>query len=156
MARTARDVMTEEVITVTPSTLLSEFARICAEDRVSGCPVVTIDGRLVGVVSRTDLVERLLEGRLDRNADSDLRRMLRLAEGEGYASAQTLAHDEEESIGEVDAIMSTDIVTVEPATPIAEVARQMAGHRIHRVLVLEGTDLVGIVTSLDLLAHFPD
>jgi CBS domain-containing protein len=155
MALTARDVMTREVISVTPSTLLSELARICAEDRISGCPVVTLDGRLVGIVSRTDLVERLLDGRLDRTGDDALRRMLQLEAGEGYETSRSIGEHEEEAIGEVDDIMSTEVVTVAPDAPLAVVARRMADERIHRVLVMEGDSIAGIVTSLDLLAHFP-
>lgn len=131
MALTARDIMTTEVITVTPSTPLKEFARICAEDKISGAPVVTVDGRLAGIVSRTDLLERLAEIRdLDPQAG-------------------------EEMPGEVQDIMQERIISVPPATTLDRVAKRMAEERIHRVLVTEKGKLVGIITSLDLLGRFP-
>jgi CBS domain-containing protein len=52
-------------------------------------------------------------------------------------------------------IMTEDVLTVVPDTPIAEIAERMARDRIHRVVVLDGDKLVGIVTSIDLLSHFP-
>ena len=71
----ARDVMTKELITVTPATPLSEFARICTEDGISGCPVTRADGALCGIVSKTDLLNRLLEEHPDATRE-DIRRYL--------------------------------------------------------------------------------
>lgn len=114
---TAQDVMTADPLAVAPSTPLARFARICAEEQISGCPVLGPDGRLVGIVSRTDL--------------------LRLARLEGR----------------VEQVMERRPVTVAPSTPLLEVARLLAEHRIHRVLVEEGGRILGIVTSLDVIAH---
>ncbi len=52
--------MTAQVITVTPATTLAEFARICTEDDISGAPVMQIGGDVVGMVTKTDLIERLI------------------------------------------------------------------------------------------------
>ncbi len=155
MALTAADIMTREVIAVTPATPVAEFARLCAEDRISGAPVVTVDGRLVGVVSRTDLLPALLEsgagspgeggGAEGFGGDDDDFDGLPDPEGESVA----------ERMGTVDEIMQTDPVTVPPAMPVADVARRMAKERIHRVLVTEKGRILGIITSLDLLGHFP-
>jgi CBS domain-containing protein len=151
----AKDVMTREVVTVTPATTLTHFARICAEDEISGCPVVTVDGRLVGIASKTDLLERLLEGRHDYSANRDFRGLLGLGE-EGLSGMGGAAHDSEEEVfGTVDDIMETEIVTATPDEPIAAVAKRMSQDRVHRVLVVEKGKLRGIITSLDLLAHFP-
>ena len=48
-------------------------------------------------------------------------------------------------------IMTTDVVTVGPKEPVQEVARRMIDGRIHRVLVMDRGELLGIVTSFDLL-----
>lgn len=155
MPKTAKEIMTTNLVTVTPSTPLREFARICAEDNVSGCPVVTVDGRLVGIVSKTDLLGRLLEGEHNYAANPDFRRMLGLGEEGVYEFGGSASESEGEVLGEVDDIMETDMITVPPDAPLPGVARMMAEDRIHRVLVTEKEKLVGIITSLDLLAHFP-
>ncbi len=149
MERTARDVMTTEVITVTPATHLSEFARICAEDGISGAPVVTVDGRLVGVVSRTDLLAHLMDSGHGAAALGEL--------GEaGLGTMPGMASEaEEEVLGSVDDIMQPEVVSVDPSTPISAVARRMFDERIHRVVVVEGRRILGIITSLDLLGQFP-
>lgn len=52
-------------------------------------------------------------------------------------------------------IMQEIVTTVAPTASLPEVAEHMARDRIHRVLVTDGPKLLGIVTSIDLLAHFP-
>lgn len=132
----ARDVMTTELITVTPGTALSEFARICAEDNISGCPVMRADGALCGIVSKTDLLKRLLD---------DHPRLGTTREFPVW----------DEDVRQVGDIMTENVLTVGPLTPLAEIAERMALDRIHRVVVMEGDKLLGLVTSIDLLAHFP-
>jgi len=136
MALTARDIMTTEVLTVTPSTSLADFARICAEDGISGAPVVHVDGTLVGIVSKTDLITRMLE------------------DDPKYGTSEE-SPPWTDAARQVDDIMQTDVLTVEPDTPIHEIALGMAERRIHRVVVMEHDDVVGLVTSLDLLLHWP-
>ncbi len=56
MAKTVAQVMTQDPITVTPQTPLSEAIKIIAEKRISGLPVVDEKGKLLGVISETDLM----------------------------------------------------------------------------------------------------
>ena len=128
--------MTSQVITVTPATTLAEFARICTEDNISGAPVMQIGGSVIGMVTKTDLIERLIEDHPTY--------------GGGESATQAFVHDHRE----VDEIMNDVVHSVAPDAPLAEIASMMAEHKIHRVLVMEEEKLVGIVTSLDVLQHF--
>ncbi len=136
MALTAGDVMTTELITVTPSTTLTEFARLCAEDNISGAPVTRLDGTLMGIVSKTDLVQRVMD----------------MHPAHGTVDEPSFWDQDALQVGD---IMSEVVATVPPATTLPEIAERMARDRIHRVLVTDGGKLLGIVTSIDLLAHFP-
>jgi CBS domain-containing protein len=148
----AKDIMTAELLTVTPATTLTQFARILTEDEISGCPVVSVDGRLVGIASKTDLLARLLEGRHDFSSSPDFRGLLGLGE-EGLVAGGAAEQSEGEVFGTVEDIMQTDPVTVLPDASVLDVARSLAEHRIHRVLVQEMGKLKGIITSLDVIAH---
>lgn len=53
----AEDIMTKPVVTISPETEVSEAARIFSEDRINPLPVVDTDGKLVGIVSRADIVK---------------------------------------------------------------------------------------------------
>lgn len=154
MKATAKDIMTADLLTVTPATTLTQFARILTEDEISGCPVVTVDGRLVGIASKTDLLSRLLEGRHDFSASPDFRGLLGLGE-EGLVAGRGAAEESEEEVfGTVEDIMQSDPVTVLPDASVLDIARVLAENRIHRVLVQEKGKLKGIITSLDVIAHF--
>ncbi|WP_165585642.1 CBS domain-containing protein [Roseococcus sp. SYP-B2431] len=54
--RTARDIMTTELVTATPEATTAHCARLMEERRIKRLPIVTADGRLVGMVSRADLL----------------------------------------------------------------------------------------------------
>src|SRR5688572_13629723 len=83
MATTARNVMTRDVITVSPSTPLVDVARMFSEDKISGAPVVDDTDRLVGILSRTDVITGLLESRSDGATNlPEMRSLLGIAEAE--------------------------------------------------------------------------
>ncbi len=54
----ARDIMTKEVITVSPEMPVLDLARLLAEKKDHGVPVVDDDGQLVGMVTQSDLIDR--------------------------------------------------------------------------------------------------
>ena len=137
MSKTAREIMTTGLITVTPSTPIREFARLCAEDKISGAPVLNVDGTLAGLVSKTDLLTHLME--TDPGHEGEAESLLDVWLGEDQSVAE---------------IMVEDVVSVLPDAPISELAALMAENRIHRVLVIENNTCIGLVTSLDLLQHF--
>ncbi|MEW6741382.1 MAG: CBS domain-containing protein [Planctomycetota bacterium] len=149
MAR-CRDIMSSPVTTVSPSMTLSEVSRIFAEEGISGAPVVDHRGKLIGVVSQTDIVRRCMEAA--DTTDPPSLALRRLGVPKDHLSNDE--DSEEEVFGPVEEFMSSDPFVVGPDTPVEEVAREMALRRIHRVIVVEGERIVGIVTSLDLLASF--
>jgi acetoin utilization protein AcuB len=55
-----KDVMTKDVITVTEDTPLEEAARVMADNKIGGVPVMR-DGKLVGMITETDLFKTFLE-----------------------------------------------------------------------------------------------
>src|SRR5262245_58382483 len=54
----ASDVMVKDVITVTESMPLKDVARMFVEKKITGAPVVNIEGELVGVISETDIIRK--------------------------------------------------------------------------------------------------
>lgn len=134
---TAGDVMQKKVVTVRPNMLVRELARILDEKRISGAPVVDRDGRLIGVVSKSDLVHHELD-------DVDVHEAEDTHLPKGF-------HIESPDRTRVCDIMTPAVVEVKKEAPVPDLARMMRRRRIHRVFVTQGRKLQGIVTTLDLL-----
>ena len=139
----ARHIMTSKVITVTSGTLVSEIARLLFERRISALPVV--DGeRLVGIVSEADLLHRYEIGTdCALGADPWWMRLFSAdrSPAEYVKSHARYARD----------IMTRDVATVAPDTPLAAIATLLERQRIKRVPVLDDGHLVGIVSRSDLV-----
>jgi len=138
----ARDVMTKQVISVTPDREVGEIARLMLENRISAVPVVDAQGALVGVVSEGDLIRRLEdEGGAAKSWWLGL-----LASPEERAGAYVKAHGRLAR-----EVMTPDPITVGPETSLAGAARLLEERHIKRVPVVENGRLVGILSRADLL-----
>jgi CBS domain-containing protein len=139
----AKDIMTSPVITVAPHTLVTELAALLCERRISAVPVMDAE-RLAGIVSEADLLHRYELG-----TDCALC-------GEPWwlevFSADRSSDDYVKSHARyVRDIMTRDVATVSPATPLAEIATLLERRRIKRVPVVDQGRLAGIVSRSDLV-----
>lgn len=140
-------VMTSEVVSAGYGTPFKEVARLLAQHRVSGLPVIDADDKVVGVISETDLLVR------EAAAPDPYRppRRLRMPRM-GGAARKERTKAAARTAGQ---LMSTPPVCVHAANTIAEGARCMARHKVERLPVIDVEDrLVGIVTRRDLLQVF--
>ena len=142
----ARDLMTTEPVCVSPSTRIRELARMFEEHEISGVPVVDQEGRVIGIVSKTDLIRRCAEG-TDELPPAYLFEVL--SEQEDDDTSEVIP----EPLVCVEDFMTEDPVMVGPDHSAASIARLMAEKRIHRVIVVDEDRFpVGIITSMDMLA----
>jgi len=147
---TARDVMNPIVLSVREDKTVQELATFLTENEISGAPVVDPRGKLVGVVSLRDIVERAAE-----TPGIVPERPQRGFHGPGWEEKLTRnelsqMHIENEGLL-VREIMTPTVYTVKEDTPVSEIARTMISGHIHRLLVTRAGQAVGIVTTLDLL-----
>jgi CBS domain-containing protein len=155
MTLCARDLMEADVISVSPETPLVDVHRLFLEEEIHGAPVVNEDGTVVGVISSTDLL-RAVHDEYDTGAGGTTSSYFRgdlPYSGPDWISAPLDFQDRLATLTAADA-MVTELVSVPADAPLAEVAQVMRRQRIHRVLVLEGGQLCGVVTPFDLLAVF--
>ncbi len=139
------DVMTRTVVAVRPETPLKEVASLMVERGISGVPVVSADGVVVGVVSEADFVIK------ERGAEGGRPRLLARVFGESRQTKRELAKIEATTAGEA---MTSPAVTVEAADTLKSAAEIMAGRKINRLPVVEGGTLVGIITRADVVRAF--
>ena len=139
---TAADVMTNDVISVSPDTPVRDIAELLYTRRISAVPVLDADGRLLGIVSEGDLIRHAaIVGERRRSW------WLGLFADEGV-SARDYVKTHGRTARE---IMTTDVVTVRETATLVEIAELLDRHRIKRVPVIRGDRVVGIVTRGDLL-----
>lgn len=160
---TVRDLMTDDLVTVTPSYSLREAAEAMAEEHVSGLPVVD-DGMAVGVISATDLLGFAAEASGERAESGGGRRGgAEIPSGyytddpaEGAYQAQELLETdrpewnalEEHRVSEY---MTRALITLAPDSSVQEAAASMLGAGVRRLLVVDVDRLVGLVSSTDVL-----
>lgn len=140
MHHTVAAVMSTPVVTVTPETSFKECVRVLRRKRVSGLPVVDKAGRLVGIISEGDLLNKVEK----RDADSYVLESRRHRLDRARAAAL-----------DVRSAMSTEVVSIPPDFPIALAAREMHTRGFKRLPVVDSKGrLVGIVSRGDLLTVF--
>jgi acetoin utilization protein AcuB len=123
-----RDSMVRDVVTVSPGTTAAEALRLCREKGIRHLPVME-GGRLAGIISDRDL-------RLATPALGDPNRAAAL---------------EKIRVGDE---MSREVTTADPEDPIEQAAMTMHEKKIGGLPVVEGDELVGILTSSDVMAAF--
>ncbi len=148
MLACVKDIMTHDPVSVTPDVTARELARVLESNAISGVPVVDAADRVIGVVSKTDLLHRCLEGPLGSRPGTFFQVL-----AEGMEAGTDL---DPEELGMVEEFMTPEPVTASPDEPVGAVARRMADNDVHRVIVVDKQQhMLGIVTSLDLLKVFP-
>ena len=137
----ARDVMTENVVSVPPDASVESIARLLLEGRISAVPVIDA-GRLVGIVSEGDLMRRA-ETSTERRTSWWLEILDgRQGSAERYLKSHGLVARD---------VMTPKPVTVTESTPLERIATLLERNRIKRVPVVRGAKVVGIVSRANLL-----
>jgi len=137
-----KDFMTRQVVTVTPETSILGAARLMLDHKISGLPVVTDDGRVVGIISEHDL---LRGGTGDVNTERShwLRLMI-----EQVNLADETARLQKRKVREA---MTPDPVTITETAPLEEAGRLIAENDVKRLPVVRDNRLVGIIARTDIV-----
>lgn len=172
---TLRDIMTTEVLSLSPDATLREAAELLDAQHIGGVPVLA-GGRVVGVVSVSDIIAHEADDPDAFDGGDAERRPVGLEELEeemasgpdsvtdyfaelwqdgvrpdGWRTTLLAIHDEELRGTRVAEIMSRDVIALGPDATVEEAARLMLERDIHRVVVLEDGELAGLVTTTDLV-----
>jgi CBS domain-containing protein len=147
---TARDIMTSAVVSVSVDTSLKDLAKKFIETRYSNMPVLDDKGKLVGVISETDLVE--------------YQRPLHIPTVMTLFDGVFALGSEKKFKEEVDRVTATKVgdlykknpITCAPDTPVNELAGLMSKHKVHLLPVMDGEQMIGVVARLDLIRVMED
>jgi len=136
-----RDVMTTDPVTVTPATPVKDLADILVRQRVGALPVLTPQGRVVGIVTEGELLRK---EELQRDPEGPHSMHLTYRARRAIATAENARE-----------IMNTSPVTVRADATVPEAARVMDRQQVNCLLVTdEHGKLLGLVRPRDLLRVF--
>jgi len=141
----AKDIMTTEVITVTPETEIAQATRLLLENRINGAPVVDAAGKLVGILCQSDLIAQqksipipslftILDGYIPLTPSKRLDKEVAKIAATKVAEA-----------------MTSNPTTVDPETDIDKIAALMVEKNFHTLPVVEAGKVVGILGKEDVL-----
>ncbi|MGF6973647.1 CBS domain-containing protein [Paraburkholderia sp. JPY465] len=139
----ASDIMTTQVVSIASDSSVYDAAKLLADNRISGLPVVDDAGSVIGIVSEGDLLRRVETG-------TETPRRSWLAEFLAPTRQLAVEYLKERSI-QVSDVMSAPAVTVEESAPLTEVAALLGRKHIKRLPVLRKGKLVGIVSRASLV-----
>ncbi len=170
-----RDIMSPDVVTLSPDMSLREAIEVLADRQISGAPVVA-GGAVVGVVSASDVLAfetdmpTVPTAHAEEPEQDELETSEDWQEGADTPSAyftelwDDAGADVVERIREakgsewdvlaehtVDEAMTLGVRCVQAGASLGDAAAYMLDQKIHRALVLDGADFVGIVTALDFM-----
>ena len=148
---TVSSIMQRDVLSAEDSWPLHRLARFLTDNQISGAPVTSEDGELIGVVSLTDIVryDSMPESRAEVHDTHEY--YLHTLEMQVTQEEATGFHAEQESSATVRDLMTPMIFEVDENASIEEVADTMVKGHIHRLFVTHNKKISGVVTALDMV-----
>ena len=142
---TAKEIMTEEVITVTRDTSIKTLSDLFIKHKVNGFPVLDQEGQLIGIVTEKNLIEQ--------NKNLHIPTVIALFDAVIYLESGKKFEEEVKRYNAtlVKDIYTSNVVTVSPDTGINEIASLMAEKSVHSIPVVDGKNTVGIIGKLDII-----
>jgi CBS domain-containing protein len=137
-----KDIMTRNVISVEANEPVLKAARLMLQNRISGLPVIDATGKLVGIVTEGDFLRRSEIG-----TERHRPKWLEFLVGPGRMAAEYVRA----SGRKVDEIMTPDPLSITEDDSLEMVVDLMERHRVKRLPVLRGGQMVGIVSRANLM-----
>lgn len=141
-----QEIMESDVITLRSDMLLSEARDVLIKSKITGAPVTTEGGDIEGVLSLTDLMKVTKDefgwSAIETGYYRLVPEMSVILEGNDSDVFNTITVSE---------VMTDHLYTIESKHSVASAAALMRQHNIHRLIVVDGGALTGIVTAMDVL-----
>lgn len=143
--KNASDIMTREVITVSLETTVQQLAQLLSAHGISGAPVVAPDGKVLGIVTESDLI--------DQNKKVHIPTVVTILDSFFFLeNPDKMEHEMRKIAGATVAdIYSSPAVTVTTQTPVDEIATIMSEKNVHTLPVVDDGQLKGIIGKKDII-----
>jgi CBS domain-containing protein len=143
--------MTDSVVSVSPEASLLDTLRLFVEEGIHGAPVVSEEGHLEGVITTMDLMRAQEDEHGTALAGNDYFRELLEFSAPDWPG-DLVDFQDRLSQRTVSEVMTKQVLTVPRDASVAEIARCLREHKVHRVWVEDGGRLCGVISALDMMA----
>ncbi|NTW60339.1 MAG: CBS domain-containing protein [Nitrospirae bacterium] len=142
---TAKDIMTKDVVAVTPNTSIEELSSLLVSNQISGAPVVNAAGAIVGIVTENDLISQ--------NKRLHIPTVVSFLDAAIYLESSKKFADEVRRVTatKVGDICSKKVITISEDTTLTDIATIMAEKKVHILPVVKAGKVVGIVGKRDVV-----
>ena len=142
---TAKEIMTRDVVTVTPDTSIEKLAALLVSNQISGVPVVDAGGALIGVVTENDLISQ--------NKRLHIPTVVSFLDAAIYLESSKKFAEEVKRVTatKVADICSKKVVSVDEETTLTDIATIMSEKKVHVLPVVKAGKVVGIVGKRDVV-----
>jgi predicted transcriptional regulator len=145
---TAKDIMTREVLSARETWSVDRLAEFLIEHSISGAPVAAEDGKLIGVVSMTDIVRNRSVPVMEVTGPHEYYQALDRRFAREEISSLRFGSEDRTTVRD---IMTPVVFEVGEDAAVRDVADAMIRGRIHRVFVTRERKPLGIISALDVL-----
>lgn len=151
-ATTVEEVMTDSPLSIHESSSAQEAIKLFSEHKFSAAPVINEVGHPVGVISKSDLLFRLLSPRPQQSLDEDWFECGNILTSEPEMDVVIHSHQlERTTIGD---LMTPMVVSVSPDDAVEHAIGVLTTRNIHRLFVVDRDNvLVGVLSATDVLKH---
>jgi CBS domain-containing protein len=142
---TAKDIMTREIVSVTADLPVEKLATLLLEKKISGAPVVDDEGRLIGVVTESDLI--------DQTKNIHIPTAVAILDSFLFLENPNKMDEEIKKMAgrKVWDICAKKPTVVQEDTPLSDVATIMAEKKLHTLPVMAEKRLVGVIGKTDII-----
>lgn len=142
---TAKDIMTRDVVTVTPGTSLQELASLLVKNQISGVPVVDENDALYGIVTENDLISQ--------NKRLHIPTVVSFLDAAIYLESSKKFAEEVKRVTATTAgdICARKVITIAEDTPLTDIATIMSEKKVHILPVVKAGRIVGIIGKRDVV-----
>jgi len=146
-----RELMSKDVVSLSPEDTVVSAVESFTKHRVSGCPVIDANGKLVGILSETDILKALIMTSKTLRLIYPSLSMVSVAFVEDEQRKEILKAFKDISASKVQKVMKTEVVTIDAESPVEDAIVKMKAMDINRIPVISKGKVVGIITRHDII-----
>lgn len=142
---TAKDIMTRDVVTVTPDMSILDLANLLMKYRISGAPVIDTLGALAGVVTENDLIKQ--------NKRLHIPTVVSFLDAAIYLESSKKFAEEVKRVTatRISDICARKVITITEDTTLTDIATIMSEKNVHLLPVIKEGKIVGVVGKRDIV-----